>query len=238
MRTQIGSILLIAALALTFLPARAQASEKDVSDIAALTEAISAASAGDTIVLSQDITITDTITVNKAVTITSLSNVTVTASTEEYSFQLSNGAVLDGLTVQLTGKPSKALNIVGMQGPSTVKNCRFTGLYTLAENDHTSRAIEGAGGELTITGNTFRNLRQPPISTPAPAPFLTTSQMRPGLGDLRRLRLQITGNTFGTNAVDIAIIRNNNDAITTPARSPRSAGTTTAPMCRTSCALR
>lgn len=208
-RTRIGSIVLALTLVLTLLPASALAASTTVSTVEELTAALDSAQSGDTITLSQDITVQSPITISKAVTITSQPGVTVTANTGGSSFMLSNGAVLDGLTVQLVEKAN--VNIVNMAGPSTVRNCHFMGPYQSGDNE-VSRAIEGSSGELTITGNTFRNLRQPAYINAC------TGTISDNFADVTRgwvicgdSDMQITGNSFGTNAVDIAIIRNSND---------------------------
>lgn len=206
-RTRIGSIVLALALVLTLLPASALAANTTVSTIDQLTSALSSAQSGDIITLSQDIAIQSPITVSEAVTITSQPGVIVTANTSGYSFKLSGGAVLDGLTVRLAEKAN--VNIVNMQSGSAVKNCHFTGSYQFGDNE-VSRAIEGSGGELTITGNTFQNLRQPAYINACTGTISenyaneTRGWVICGDSDM-----QITGNTFGTNAVDIAIINSN-----------------------------
>ena len=222
-RTRVGSILLTLALVLTLLPVSTMAKETPVSSAEELSNTIANATDGDIITLTQDITITSPITVDKAVTITSEPNVTVTANTGDYSFKLSNGAVLDGLTVTL-GVVTKTINMVNMAGPSTVKNCKFMGSYSLGDSEVT-RAIEGSSGELTITGNTFTNLRQPAYINAC------TGTISGNYADETRgwvicgeSNMEMTGNTFGENAVDISIIASNGtnnyaDQITTLSKS-------------------
>lgn len=206
---RVGSVALVLALVLALLPASALAAGTAVSTSEELTSALHTAQSGDTITLTQDIAIQSPVTVDKAVTITSAPHVVITASTSGNSFVLSSGAVLDGLTVQLAEKAN--VNIVNMAGPSTVRNCHFIGPYQFGDNE-VSRAIEGSSGELTIAGNTFRNFRQPAYINAC------TGTISDNFADETRgwvicgdSDMAIRGNSFGTNAVDIAIIKNNND---------------------------
>ena len=176
-----------------------------------LEDAIDAANKGDTVRLLDAVIITDTITIAKDITITAVEGATVTAKTDGHSFVLSNGATLDGLTVELADGHS--VNIVQMGNDSTVKNCKFTGGYSLetdSTSGETSRAIEGSSGELTITGNTFENLRQPAYINACTGKISNNhvSGTR-GWVICGNSNMEITGNTFGTNAVDIAIIDDN-----------------------------
>ena len=176
-----------------------------------LQAAINAANDGDTVTLLKEVTITDTITIDKDITVTAVEGATVTAKTDGHSFVLSNGATLDGLTVELADGYS--VNIVQMGNDSTVKNCKFTGGYSLetdGTSGETSRAIEGSSGKLTITGNTFENLRQPAYINACTGEISNNyvSGTR-GWVICGNSNMEITGNTFGTNAVDIAIIDDN-----------------------------
>ena len=54
-------------------------------------------------------------------------------------------------------------NLINIQGANTtISSNIFSGQYTLATNDHTSRALEvSTTSGLNISGNQFNNLRQP-----------------------------------------------------------------------------
>lgn len=98
---------------------------------ATLQEAVDAAQDNDTIQIQNDITIDNTITVNRPVTITANKGVTVTASSTGDSFNLSNGAVLSGLSINLNTKARTQIVMIGSN--STVENCTFTGQYNLGD---------------------------------------------------------------------------------------------------------
>ena len=174
-----------------------------------LDAAIAAADTGDTITLLKNLPLESTVTLNKAVTLTAASGVTVTAYDVDTSFVLSNGAALDGLTINLGVKSMN--QVIMMQTNSTVRNCTITGQYQLGDSE-TSRAIVGQAGatDLTITGNTFKNLRQPAYINNCTGTISdnyvdgTRGWVICGSSDMT-----ITGNTFGENAVDIAIISDN-----------------------------
>ena len=177
-----------------------------------LAEAIEAAQSGNTITLLKDITLDGTVTLDKAVTLTAKGGVTVTANTSGNSFMLSNEATLDGLTINLEADNTK-VDIIQMGSDSTVKNCTVTGQYKLGDSE-ASRAIVGNAGaqNLTITGNTFKNLRQPAYIDNCTGTISGNYvEGTRGWVICSDSTMTITGNTFGDNAVDIAIISNNND---------------------------
>lgn len=178
---------------------------------ATLQEAVAAAQDHDTIHIQNDITIDSTVTINRPLTITANDGVTVTASSTGESFNLSNGAALSGLTINLT---AKALDhVVMMDSNSTVENCTFTGQFNLSDKE-TSRAITvQAGAEnIAITGNTFSHLRQPGyINNSSGTITNNTVDNTRGWVITGDATVTLTGNTFADNAVDICIISNNND---------------------------
>lgn len=177
---------------------------------ATLQEAVDAAQDNDTIQIQNDITIDNTITVNRPVTITANKGVTVTASSTGDSFNLSNGAVLSGLSINLNTKART--QIVMMGSNSTVENCTFTGQYNLGDGE-TSRALTvQAGAEnIAITGNTFSHLRQPGyINNSSGTITNNTVDNTRGWVITGDATVSLSGNTFENNAVDICIINNDN----------------------------
>ena len=166
-----------------------------------------------TITLLQNVEITSTITIPADVTLTAEEGVTVTASTSGHSFSLSNGSKLDRLTIELPdlGQSTTPVNIVYMTTGSTVQNCEFTGGYTLATSDgETSRGIEVASSatSIVITKNTFTNLRQPAYINDSCTGTISGNHVDGTRGWVvcGSSNMMFTGNTFGQNAVDIAII--------------------------------
>ncbi len=178
---------------------------------ATLQEAVAAAQDHDTIHIQNDITIDSTVTINRPLTITANDGVTVTASSTGESFNLSNGAALSGLTINLT---AKALDhVVMMDSNSTVENCTFTGQYNLGDGEVSRALVVKAGAEnIAITGNTFSHLRQPGyINNSSGTITNNTVDNTRGWVITGDATVTLTGNTFADNAVDICIISNNND---------------------------
>lgn len=178
---------------------------------ATLQEAVAAAQDNDTIHIQNDITIDSTVTINRPLTITANDGVTVTASSTDDSFNLSNGAVLSGLSINLNTKART--QVVTMGSNSTVENCTFTGQFNLSDKE-TSRALTvQAGAEnIAITGNTFSHLRQPGyINNSSGTITNNTVDNTRGWVITGDATVTLTGNTFADNAVDICIISNNND---------------------------
>ena len=178
---------------------------------ATLQEAVAAAQDHDTIHIQNDITIDSTVTINRPLTITANDGVTVTASSTGESFNLSNGAALSGLTINLT---AKALDhVVMMDSNSTVENCTFTGQYNLGDGEVSRALVVKAGAEnIAITGNTFSHLRQPGyINNSSGTITNNTVDNTRGWVITGDATVSLTGNTFADNAVDICIISNNND---------------------------
>ena len=178
---------------------------------ATLQEAVAAAQDNDTIHIQNDITIDSTVTINRPLTITANDGVTVTASSTGESFNLSNGAALSGLTINLT---AKALDhVVMMDSNSTVENCTFTGQYNSGDGEVSRALVVKAGAEnIAITGNTFSHLRQPGyINNSSGTITNNTVDNTRGWVITGDATVSLTGNTFADNAVDICIISNNND---------------------------
>lgn len=178
---------------------------------ATLQAAVNNAQDNATIQIQNDITIDNTITVNRPVTITANKGVTVTASSTGESFNLSNGAALSGLTINLNTKDRT--QIVMMGSNSTVKGCTFTGQFDLADSK-TSRALTvQAGAEnIAITGNTFSHLRQPGyINNSSGTITNNTVDNTRGWVITGDATVSLSGNIFENNAVDICIINNDND---------------------------
>lgn len=178
---------------------------------ATLQAAVNDAQDNATIQIQSDITIDNTITVNRPVTITANKGVTVTASSTDDSFNLSNGAVLSGLTINLNTKART--QVVMMGSDSTVENCTFTGQFNLPDSE-TSRALTvQAGAEnIAITGNTFSHLRQPGyINNSSGTITNNTVDNTRGWVITGDATVSLSGNTFENNAVDICIINSSND---------------------------
>lgn len=181
------------------------------TNYATLQAAVNNAQDHATIQIQSDITIDNTITVNRPVTITANKGVTVEASSTGDSFNLSNGAILSGLTINLAAKTME--QIVMMDSNSTVENCTFTGQFNLTDNDISRALVVKAGAEnIAITGNTFSHLRQPGyINNSSGTITNNTVNNTRGWVIAGDATVSLSGNTFENNLVDICIIKNNND---------------------------
>ena len=181
------------------------------TNYATLQAAVNNAQDHATIQIQNDITIDNTITVNRPVTITANEGVTVTASSSGDSFNLSNGAILSGLTINLAAKTME--QIVMMDSNSTVENCTFTGQYNLGDGEVSRALVVKAGAEnIAITGNTFSHLRQPGyINNSSGTITNNTVDNTRGWVITGDATVSLSGNTFENNAVDICIIKNGND---------------------------
>ena len=180
------------------------------TNYATLQAAVNNAQDNATIQIQNDITIDNTITVNRPVTITANEGVTVEASSTGESFNLSNGAALSGLTINLAAKTMD--HIVMMDSNSTVENCTFTGQFNLTDNDISRALVVKAGAEnIAITGNTFSHLRQPGyINNSSGTITNNTVDNTRGWVITGDATVSLSGNTFENNLVDICIINNNN----------------------------
>ena len=177
---------------------------------ATLQAAVNNAQDNATIQIQSDITIDNTITVNRPVTITANKGVTVEASSTGESFNLSNGAALSGLTINLAAKTMD--HIVMMDSNSTVENCTFTGQYNLGDGEVSRALVVKAGAEnIAITGNTFSHLRQPGyINNSSGTITNNTVDNTRGWVITGDATVSLSGNTFENNLVDICIIKNDN----------------------------
>ena len=167
----------------------------------------------DAIALTSDMEITETINVNRAVLLTG--SATITTSGGNPVFTLSDeGAVIDGLNFYQNSNDTQNIITVTAQN-CEIRNCTFEGQY-LDGNTETTRAIlPYAGVAVTVEGNTFKNIRQPGYFQ-GDGVILRNNFVEGTRGFVVCANNEITleGNTFGENAVDIAIIANGADEST------------------------
>ena len=197
------------------------ADSNEISDMAVLAEvhtaatenelqsAVSAAAENDVITITAGFEITASIVLDKPVTVTAQDGVVLTTAIAD-AFVLSNGAVLDGIKMELTEK--SVSQAVTMQSGSTMTGCEITGLYTLGDAE-VSRAITVSPGAVgvVIENNIFTALRQPAyINNQAEVTISgnTVSGTR-GFVVASGSDASITGNTFADNALDVAFVESN-----------------------------
>lgn len=161
---------------------KASAASVITSSVATLAADIASASPGDIIDIVTGGTISTQVIVNKPLTLTSSNNSTITVATT---------------------------NAIGLRANDiTVQNLNFVGPYNIGDAA-TTRALEVSSYDnITIQNNTFSNLRQPAYIndnvTGTIAGNYTTNTK--GWVVLSNTDLTFTGNTWGTNVLDVAII--------------------------------
>ncbi len=214
----VAAVFAVMAVLLQFMVvARANAATMSVA-CADLPTAVAAASAGDTLNVTGDCTLTSTVTINKQLTIHGDGGATISTNGGNLLFAITpaaSGTVIDSLNIVKTDKVSQNLVQV-LANDVTISNNSFTGQYTLAANDSTSRALE-VGGSLTglnVTGNSFENVRQPAYINNLTSGTISNNYVNEtrGFVVVSDTDLTFTGNSFGTNALDIVFINQDNSA--------------------------
>ena len=147
------------------------------------------------------------------------------------------GSTISNITFEKTDKTGPQ-NLIGLQtGNVTFDTCTFTAQYALGEPD-VSRAFEfsGSATNFLITDCTFESLRQPGYINAGATGLIEDSYVNNTRGwVIDGAVVQFNGNSWGTNAVDIAILAgtplgapydplfllaaNNNDAVIQDQRS-------------------
>jgi hypothetical protein len=163
-----------------------------------------------TVLLDSDLTVPSQVTINKNVTINGQGHTVSVSGTGYRLLVKGDGTTLKNMNV---GKTDKAgvQNIIGVQAPNvTIDNVNFTGKYVDGDSD-VSRAIEISDNNFTIKNSSFKNLRQPAyINSFAGTISNNYVGGTKGWVAVQDSDVTFTGNTWGTNATDIAIIQNNN----------------------------
>ena len=177
----------------------------------AVQDAVDAAQVGERVYIIQNIALDDAIVVDKAVTLTAAGGITVMARTDGSSFGLSDGAVLEGVTVEM-GDVADA--VVRLDDGATVTGCRFEGV---SENAGVVAgcAVEGAGGatDITVADSTFRNIHTPGRFERCTGAISgneadgTAGWILGGASDM-----VVQDNTFGENELDIAVVASDGNA--------------------------
>lgn len=174
-----------------------------------LPAAIATATAGDTLNVTGNCTITTNTVIDKQLTINGVGGATISTSGTTQIFTLTaDGTTIQNLNFVKTDKTG-VQNIIGIQGDNiSILNNTFTGQYVLGDPE-VSRALEvSTVNNVTINGNTFTNLRQPAYIND-----LTTGTINDNYVDGTRgfvlvanTDFTFSGNSWGNNAVDIAFI--------------------------------
>lgn len=186
-----------------------------VTTVAQLKAAITAAKAGDKILIAAgDYNITETINVNKAITLKGAEAYGTKISTSGGNpvFTLSAAAAIDGISIDKTDKANQHLITITAKD-AVVKNSKFTGQYQFGDNEVARAIVPNAGiTGYVIDNNHFENLRQPAYLEGAGVVSNNFIKNTRGWVVCVNHEIEFTGNSFENNAVDIAIIANNQTA--------------------------
>lgn len=194
---------------------------------ATLAEAVNAAPEGATVTIKEDITVDaaagGAIQVTRPMTITADEGKKITTkgtgAVKLFNIAAEGPAqekqvILKGLNIELADDAATELHVIQVTTPYTrVQDCHFTGQYTAGSSNVTRAVCTNAGNQnLTVTGCTFTNIRQPGYFEGSGELSNNTVTGTKGFVITANSNYAMTGNTFGENAVDIAIIPNNQSA--------------------------
>lgn len=185
---------------------------EDVADsFEELKAAVSSAEAEDVIAVAGNITVTEEVKLDKAVTLKGIYGNKLTVSGNISVFDMtSGGAAIDGLTIEKTDKTSVD-GLVRMGNGAVMTNCTITGRYELGDNEVVRGFSHIAGSSITVTDNTFVSLRQPGYVEGAGVISGNYVDITRGFVVTENTTAEIVDNSFGENAVDIAIVENNTE---------------------------
>ena len=174
-------------------------------------DAINDADEGDIVLMTAGTyQVNETIIVNKAITIKGDDNLTsiINTSGGKSVFQLAAAANVDGIFIRKTDKLNQHLITITANNAS-VKNSKFVGQYVQGDNEVARAIVPNAGiTGYTLCGNHFENLRQPGYLEGAGT--VTNNFVKNTRGWVVCVNHNVTfiNNSFEDNAVDIAIITN------------------------------
>lgn len=154
-----------------------------------LSQAVANAASGDTVLIDQDATVSSSVVVNKPLTIAS-----------------DTGNII---TVGLVAN----LNAISIQSNDvSIKNVRFKSTWNIG-NDTVVRALAVSPSvkSLLIEGSTFENLRQPAYIDSGVSGAIRNNYTSNTKGWVvaRHTNITFSGNTWGSNVLDIAFIPDN-----------------------------
>lgn len=209
-----ATTLLVVALQLTSLAAPTLATQRAFaapvdSTCSNLSATIASAIAGDVITISDSCTITTNTVINKQLTIEGLPGVTISTNGTTKLFTITAaGTTIQNLTFAKTDKTGTH-NLIGIQANNvSILNNTFTGQYVLGD-PQVSRALEvSTSTGLNVSGNTFTGLRQPAYINDNTTGTIANNYVGGTRGwvVIANTNLTFSGNTWGTNAVDIAFL--------------------------------
>lgn len=197
-------------MVLAMVPTVAMAASGTASTPAELTSALAAAGDGDTVTITADMALTTSYTVKTGVTLKASPGVVISVSGGNTIFEMQAGSVIDGLTIQKTEKTTQQ-QIIMVRSSCVVKKCTITGKFVIGDGE-TSRAmlVESGATGILIESNTIRALRQPAYINGGVTGEVKNNKVYGTKGWVVCLdsACTFTGNIFGGNVVDFAIIEN------------------------------
>lgn len=161
----------------------------------------------EAIAISSDMTITETVTITRNVTLTG--NATITTSGTAPVFTLSaNDIKIDGLSFLQDANETQNI-ITVTANDCVISNCTFEGQYADGNSEVTRAIVPNAGVAVVVEGNTFKNIRQPGYFE-GDGTIIRNNYVDGTRGFVicSNKQILLEGNSFGDNAVDIAIINN------------------------------
>jgi hypothetical protein len=179
-----------------------------VGRVVTLAQRIAAATAGDTIDITENETVTGQIIVDKPLTITSTNGSIITTNGTGNLFRTTaSGVTFSNLTFNKTDKASQHIVSIGADNAVISSNV-FNGKYVLGDGE-VARALEVSTiSGLIIDGNTFNAFRQPAYINSGVSGKISNNSVNGTRGWVAHANtdLLFTGNTFSGNALDIALL--------------------------------
>lgn len=184
---------------------------------ATIQEGVTAASDGDTVIVSGNHIVTTTVSLNKDITLQSNSaSIDTTGSNQVFNITAA-GVTIDGFNFNKADSMDQ--NLVGIQANDvTISNNTFVGLFNIGDSQVTrAMAVSPGVTNVTISDNHITHLRQPAYldnsSGTVSNNYVSDTK---GWVVSSDAGITFTDNTFGTNVFDIAVIpgpTNNYDAV-------------------------
>ncbi len=161
----------------------------------------------EAIAISSDMTITETITIDRNVTLTGDATITTSGTTPVFTLS-ANDIKIDGLSFIQNANETQNIITVTANG-CVISNCSFEGQYADGNSEVTRAIVPNAGIALTIENNSFKNIRQPGYFE-GDGTIIRNNYVDGTRGFVicSNKQILLEGNSFGDNAVDIAIIDN------------------------------
>jgi len=173
-----------------------------------LPQRIAAATPGDVIDVTEDEVVTGNVVIDKALTLTSSNGSTISTNGSGNLFRITAPNVtVSNLNFIKTDSVNQHIISVGANN-TTISGNTFTGQYDLGDSEVT-RALElSTASGYVISGNQFTHLRQPAYINDFASGSITDNYVSDTRGWVlvANTNFSFNGNTFGTNAVDIAFI--------------------------------